>query len=441
MSLNTDKPTFVDWYRNTFPTAKFAQPWDWFDKVEKNSQSLRSHLGGITFYKECQIDRGEDEPVPPQEIIGLYTSLNQHIPLFLAEHAIILHHLTLPFYNRGKQKIKWGKYIGRWMKETEQPEATVKAVKSIMSQLGEVWASYASSKVKMYIAISTDPIAFVQIGQLNVDARVSCFMMGGLNEVHKFIIGQTPNAFVGIVSNVPFKIDQNLKEMSIVQRFWGVADPTFKAFHTFNAYPVTPPKIGAVNIALAETFAELTKSAPVRVVKNALSVQGAFYNPNSNISYHDPNFAWDYQQVKFDTDGLSHMQPCMKCGCVGTDYKIEQVELGFYCQECIHLYGWTCDLTGKLTLSKQQGIMHEGRVKHVSRLVFEEQCGLCKSTNLYYLKTDLGLDTAGESISVSYALNRGMKQCLSCERWNSGANKVCGTCRKSFKTNEEKVLT
>ena len=435
-----DKNKFLEWYKVKGAGAALENASKWFDKVEANHQPLRKFLGGVRTHKECDIEPDKEEQiegVAPDRVLPIYEQIYRAIPNFFYAYNIPPQKFCSPFYTtiHSTRKTKWGKFITAWMDRNGPiTENQQKLVDQALAELGQLHAEVKVNKIKLFLNLTTDPAAFVRLSSYGVDAG-GCFGNGGLNDIHRFMIGQTPHSFVGLISrNKPILDEKTADTDNIVLRMWGVADPSMKAFHIFNTYPRTPTYVGSIMRCLSDGFSQVI-GVPVTMKANCIKTEGVFYNPQSHKVYHDPEFRWDYDRLVMDISGLEEYRRCFKCGHMGLD--LRQTDIYQVCTGCRARLGKPCAITGEITVDRYE-IMYKGKKSVVLRSIFEEQSATCKYTQNSYLKEDLELDSTGEYVSLDYA-KASMKKCKNpqCSRWNNRENKTCGSCRKAFEAKKE----
>jgi hypothetical protein len=441
----TDKAEYLQWYRDR--VRLYVPPPDqsrWFDKVEENHQEIRNFLGGSSLCKTCETDDVDnDVGIHDPEIDKIFNDIQRLIPSYIYYYGFYPEDLRSTYmHDPFGRKIRWGKHITSWMSERKVSPESRKEVNKVIARLGEIYSKASSQKGKLYFYLITDPKAFVRIGHYGIDP--TCFANGGLNEVHKFIIGQTRHSFVGLLSADPIDLDTyNSLEVSgnIMARFCGVADSTMRAFHCFNFYP-RPPGESIIN-TVANGFSQVLGVNPIAVKRNCIKTKGVFYNPNSSYTFHDPKFSWNYPLIDMDTTGLEPYRLCFKCKKQARDNVYEQIELAHYCPECA-VDAFNCELTGIKTIGNRYYIRHGGKDIRVCRTVYEERSKTCQITRKAYLESEMELTAEGSYLSKEYLQSpaRIHKKCpnTKCGRWNLQEKLVCEACEEAFANKETSPL-
>ncbi len=438
MDTQVNKEKFLEWFEVQHNGSYFDNIRSWFNRTERNHKQLREFLGGVTKtiksdIVETNVAADFDEVEKPS--CTIYTN----IPKFFDNNGLSWPSMAKPVFILEGQKrpTKWTKAISQYMVKNKVSQDVQNIVNKQLSILGEVWSKYQSRKLTLYFTLTTHPKAFVSIGHYgNVDNR-SCFKLAGVNEIHKFMIGQTKNSFVGLVSSKPIDFEEQYSFGSdVLTRFWGIADPSFKAMYTFNNYPKTPKYEGSVLKCILEGFSNVLGDAAELRENGKVRPYGVYFNDESDKAYHASDFVWPNEEpikIQIDSDHLEVYRKCVKCHARATKEKtVDQIEFGHYCQECIKRYSWKCGLTGELTVTEPNQVWINDVVVNVGYYAYIKHCERCFLSNKLYLKTDLApwLNSAGY-VHPKTAIAMGKVQCENCRKFrNPNQNCVCEGLKK-----------
>jgi hypothetical protein len=399
----------------------------WVDVVEQKHKTFRQFLGGLEKTIRVENDIVDQVGVPYNETEPLAKKIYYAINNFFTSSDIALASLCYPTYKQDERReTKWGKLLSAWMKKNKTPQEQVDIVNKAVSQLGELWAKYTNKQKEYYITFLTKPSDFIKIGHYGVD-NGSCFATGNFNFIHKFMLGQTENSFVGLVSTTP-----NVTN-SVKTRFWGIADPSYKAFYTSNFYPRIEQN--SISAAIKKAFGELLDTK-VNSTDQKIKVKGIYHNKD-DITYYTDDFLFPSDKIciEINTEGLDQHRQCLNCR--KTSHKpLEQIQQGHYCKVCAEA-AWFCEFVGEKVMGARHSVIHNGRVMDVNGTIRSTKFEICSYTGNWYIKEEVGEDSLDKSIHIPHAKSLGMIECKKCNIWHKPEETECSLCSK--KLNKELV--
>ena len=441
MKYQSDREAFLKWYAgfssgNYFPILK--NPAGWFDKLEESHQAIREKLGGVNKIVEIHIsDEHAVSEASYDDCRYQISALKTYLPALFNTYNYRGQELCVPLSPRG---MKWGKVFSQWMDKHHTSDASRAAINKTLAELGEIWARNKVSQKKMYMNITTEPMAFAKIGHFGVDAG-SCFGVGGLNEIHKLIIGQTPGSFVGLVGND--KCDVESQRACPRTRFWGFADEDFKAFHTCNIYPRTPTNGGDILVAMKLGFKNII-GEDVEVTNDRVVVSGVYHNNDSSRSYHvvGHDTARTIKEINTNDAGIEQYRKCMLCGKFkGEHEEFENFHLAQYCLNCVSRYGADrCPITNErlyenITVHDPQ--RGDIKVALKARLLAYPRCELDRK---YYHVSEMALTKGNLWVYKGNIEKYDMVLCEHCNRAREKEETECGCTDSQSVVVEESVL-
>ena len=384
------------WYNsfNTYCTSKIYLEDNYFNKCLENHKEINKILGNEIYERKIEIDSSTDSSLIIPYIESSYAQLQCLISEYFYKYNLRIDSFLTPGYiNPNNNKvISWGKHIHGYLKKNEYSEDFINQVNNVVSNFFQKLEGSKKNKITLYVYLITKPQAFCQIGIYGPD-NSSCFRYNAINEVHKYIIGQTKNSFVGLISKVPINIDTYfLEKKEILCRFFGVLQNINdnNIFDVFNIYKNSLTE-ATVTEVLKETFSNIFKSE-ISIIKNRFMIKGIFQNKNENFSIikKDSNFEGHF--IEMDKDGLNNLTKCVHC--YKCDDKVKQLENTFYCMKCINsYYGVNCPVCEFSNNYSKSGL-NEARDCQNKKIMISQHTidfffRLCSKTGLYYRHEDL----------------------------------------------------
>ncbi len=437
------KKEFIDWmsksgYDNGISSTRVGK---WYDIVNERHEGIRKILGGVNKIIAIETEATPEPITPMKEIEPFIVELYAKIPKYFAEYGISNERFQYPILKKGNQsKMKWGRHIQYWMTNIGCiPEDKQKEVNKIVSKMGEVWASTKIEKVKMYLNISTSPAAFARLGSYTID-HGSCFAPGGANYTHKFILGMSPNSFVGLVTND--EQEETGPGDNIKTRFWGFTDDEYNAFYTCNIYPRTPEKGATVLRCMELGFANLLNVDKIKRQDGAFSVAGVYFNREESARiYHKPTFALKSGTVH--TTNLSEiylLMSCRKCNRhLAEDEVHEAVDQMYVCPRCASKATY-CEYEKIKTFGPTYPAIMNGKKIQIAAVSISNYIFMRDITDgQYYLKKEMVTTDRNEWISKANAEKHEYINCPVCMKVCSPNKTNCGYCSTKLKKEKEKV--
>jgi hypothetical protein len=433
------KQEFSNWYSSFLEDyGGVVVDGNWFARYEANHKNLQKFLGGISKTETVEVQLQEVPKIPEQLLVPYVNDLYRLIRGYFSEYNIDYLSMAFPNVSNPKFKnMKWGKHISTWMERSDVPEQTKISVNKILSKMGELWANAKIEYGKFDVTITTDPRAFIRIGTYYNTDTGSCFRPGSSNQIHKYIIGQSKNTFVGFVTHPGYVLEFN-KSIQPVSRFFGFANDDFDRFTLFNMYPnhhnVDPRHLKCTDIFFHKLLGESTTN----FVERRAYVRNIYLNPKPIRTYFNKNNPITKKEIlDCDVENLKEHKRCVSC--VQAHPDIRTFDGQDYCPNCSR-NAVQCDWSGEMTMRTFPARNYDNKNINVSNR-FAEDFEVCQATDLHYPK-DTFVETCAKhrvsSLSMTY---HGAQKCASCNRFMFDCNSrrsisECPTCAK--KVNKKK---
>jgi hypothetical protein len=378
MAHNTSPEDFKKWYQEFLGKySGFRTSDKWFNRVEENHQNLRNKIGGVRLTLPIEL-KDVIPAVNFDDIDKITHQLLVQIPQYFYDYKFNRKDLCVPTVGRGEQLgMKFGKHIQTWCNRNNVSQEIKDGVAKVMSSLGEAWARSKTQKVKLYVTMTTDPKAFCMIGHYGVDYG-SCFKQGGCNQSHKYMIGQTPNTYVLLVSNGPDDFEKvhenNSTKSTILARYWGVANEDLDIFGLVNWYQKKNEPEGNVYNATEQFFAELLGVEKAKKYTEQIKVPPVFQNKVINWCICKPDRSFSPQTFAMMDKYLSNLQKCSVCSDTFS-YPDEGKEADhvLVCNQCADKSN-ICEFSGKATFKPLVKAVHfSGKEIMISETLVKER--------------------------------------------------------------------
>lgn len=383
----------------------FSAPAEWYDRCERVHAKMEILSNPFTEVK-VQLEKTDNEHVPEDDIYPIASKIDYYIPRYFSTYSMLPSHMIYPTIPAGMKQggMGWGKHINTYMTRNNVSEENKKEVSKLLSKAGEVYAKFKTSKDTYYVYFMYSPQAFALLGHYSVDSG-SCFRTGGLNEIHKFMIGQTQDSFVGMISKNRLANDniECLLSFAPTMRFWGVLDSNSKIFNICNFYPRNPSEQGnvykSINESIKTLIGESVGEAPGR-----FRATGIYCNPESPVVYHPKSVEIGEETIiiPMNDKNLNKYRKCLKCGRQATseDDVHQQIDYSHYCGTCAAKCVYVCELSGQKTMGELYNAYRQGKVIRVSKVSLNDHFRMCngryhhiddlvKVKNSYKLKDSL----------------------------------------------------
>lgn len=313
----------------------------WFEIVSTKHETLRKKLGGNDFTAEISLENQEPQ-APYSEIATIATRIYNTIPDYFVSNNITAEALCCPIVGgENNNRIKRSKHVNAWMERYGVYSGVQESIQKLMSQLGDIWAKYKPTDMKLYMALCTDARAFVKIGHNGCD-NSSCYRQGGCHQMDKYALGQYPNSFVLLVFDSQDKMDRryDIAFEGAMSRYWGIADESCNVFNICNHYLMKFAKISNMNYAMRKFFGKLIDSQKIIRTEDNLHVSGIYQNKKKSSTvtsvvnwslYPKDKVIFKPQYFEVSVDGTSNAVMCH--GCNGY-FEAREFSASGLCQSC-----------------------------------------------------------------------------------------------------------
>lgn len=415
----TDKKEFFDWYKEFVKDSRTTRYGEkWFDRVEQSHQNIRNALGGIRKivevpFKDIQV------PVDFAEIDKITHEMLVYIPGYFAQYKLVRRDFCISTVNKGNQfGMKWGKHIQHWMKANNCDEELVTRINNLVSRLGDKWSKAKTSELKMYVNITTSPQAFILLGHYGEIDQQSCFRHGSSNHSHKYILAQSPNSYVILVSTSPDIEGANLNTLQA--RFWGVANADLTRWSVANYYARKHAPEGNIYQAVERLYAEILGCDKPKRTENQLTINGAFQNKLVNWVFLKPPInpaTVGNTEYRLEQGFIGHLVQCLKCGNSVTAEDAVSHAGRHACLICETNLP-VCELTGRKTAAVYEVIHSDGKQYKICYELFSSGDYLQDSIDLKYYHKDLMVYANNEGwICRQTAENLRLTECPVCHKF------------------------
>jgi hypothetical protein len=278
---------FVDWFHNNFlkRNGGFAPNnlRSWYDLVIKEHSSLTKMFGSFRFQREYTLKQHQNI-VSLSEAKVTINRIKELFPQYLPHYGYTDEIFLQPIIQSSHHTvIKTGKHIlsfARNFRSDYGYDARFAELEKCVSQLGELWARYRTSDVKLEATISCSPKSFVLLGHYGPD-HDSCFRQGSSSQRDKYSLAQSTNTFIVTISRKHKNKDKNIN----IGRFIGFYSAMDNTFNFINYY-YSELKDGDAVEVLRLLSQELLKTEP-KVLEDIIVIdRGVHFNRNGiNLSF------------------------------------------------------------------------------------------------------------------------------------------------------------
>jgi hypothetical protein len=428
--IETDRYAFNEWFKSFIKRRRGLKPIaDWFDIAEREHQPIREYLGGVRKTLCVELENSQAR-VPFSQINGITAELLSIIPEYFYDGQINRSMFQTPSILDGEfAGMKRGRHIKHWMSKKKINDEVQNRVNVIMSNLGKTWAQSKTNKRKLYITLTTDPRAFVQLGCYGPDHQ-SCFKQGGCNQSHKYVLGSNKGTYVVLVGSSQDLEYQNTDD--VIARFWGIANDSYDIWSVANYYPKPGEKEGDIFNCVDKLFAEVLQVEKAGRHESGLTVEPVYQNKVVNWCYTRPDFRYEGFYAALKWNGLDDTSYCHKCNTVvlrSVAHIIDGYRLCDHCEENLNV----CEYTKKKTLSElTPAINADGtEIKIGNGAINEGHFRYCTLACKYYHSSLLVKSGTYGYISKQVAIERGYKECNKCKvyfHWKDTEDDNCRWC-------------
>jgi hypothetical protein len=418
--LDKIRPLFQDILRGThFPKLALT---NWLERCEVTHRNLRKKIGGvnqsyhITSNGKVNIDICSFGTIKT-EADELYTLIPAFFDLNVYDHE----DLVRPHIPYGKfQGQKWGKVINQYiLRKKGKPN---QRINDLLAIIGEKRYKHSEIEYDYWIHILTHPLAFMGLGHnRNIDLG-SCFAYKGLNDIHKHILGQTEDTFIGFITSKQTDVNDYECHTEGARRFYGIYDHQDNVVHISNIYP--QESLGNQQYALdkwASNFLELEKA--VKTI-NKVRLIGVWQNVGTITYANNGDFSY---RVEFDDTDLVQYRRCMKCRHIKPDLVLCDKNY-LSCSDCLTRLGAVpCEYSGRMTFNYLSTAFDEDdEAIKICQDIRDERFFLNQDDNYYYLNEIKVLTDDGDYIPKTRVKN--YNQCSRCERYCHKDHNICLNC-------------
>jgi hypothetical protein len=341
---------FNEWYNQFYQKYKGIRPQkDWFRYSVKAHEKIAEFLGGQN--KSLKIELDDKQCLVDQKIALQYAALLVvEIPSYFQVNQVTIADLSWPFIkNKGNKK--WGKDIRQFIDNESKlgKQYNIDKINDIISKLGQEWVKCKTVKDTCYVTMSVSPQTFCLLGHYYPDKyHDSCFKQKGQHNIDKYVLGQSENSFVILISKDPIiNLDEQKKQ--ILARCWGLTR-SLERWHLTNLYYVPDIKEGNAYKCLIKFFESLLNKEGLMPYDGRFSLEGAYKNRTKTLSFFNNNSPIaDYFYLN-KKDGLESIKFCTWCK--NCEDNLEDVDDNFHvCKSCVPNQGISrCEYSGHLTM-------------------------------------------------------------------------------------------
>lgn len=421
------KQEFDAWFDNFHKQNKGMRvPPTWFDTFEKRHDKLREKLGGVSKSSVIEVD-SISNPLEYNDIKDQLNKLIALVPEYFnqASQTINPMDLTVPFKKNEKSEVRWGKSIQQYIKRLKNKDINEQEVNKVLSQLGEKWARCKIAKQPVAIEVTTDPRAFALLGHYPTDQNKSgswsCFKQGAGHQMHKYMLALQENSYIILAGEKTGLVD-SLNDVKM--RGWGIANGDLDIFNVCNVYFYKGTQEAIYLKSLDSFFSEFLGTKKPIKISNKISVVGVFQNKHVNLSYTGPNVNFLHQEyIIKPTDGLDNMVHCARCR--QADYSPVLLDGARYCEECVRLYSYVCDLSGERTFQRLYAVRDRTHnvIKVLQRYIADGTFVACALTGSFCHRDDMVLWLDGSKVSKFEVEERKYPKCESCDKYGPSVTK------------------
>jgi hypothetical protein len=435
--LKCEKSDYLQRYNSFYARYKGGcrPPHNWFDLVEDAHIDIRSFLGGVE--KDGIFDFEDCDPVIKDysviepEIIRLTNIL----PGYFTDFKFAPKNMCYPLIPvEGKFKgMKWSTHIAHYARNEKINKEQEKELSSIMATMNKKWLLEKTKKTSLRVVLSTHPAAFMMLGHYNCDGQ-SCFKDGGANHIHKYILGQTKDSYVGIIS-----FSDNTKEYldldkPNVARFWGASNESHTIFNVNNIYVGRDYEKHRANIfkAIKLAIGSVLSTDSVQIFEGRLRYTTCYQNKTENwsiCSTHLPKFT--DQSIVEKVGIFKNPQACQKCFvyCLSTD--LSNINSRLLCCECCKDFV-KCELCSKYAGSKSDiytGYRNKKELKVCLNCIKTHFMVSSFSGKHIHINEVVRLSDSSYS-SREEAEEKGLKPCKNCAKYGiiNDGKRFCFSC-------------
>jgi hypothetical protein len=409
------KPKFIEWYNKFITSFKGVRVNDnWFDKCEESHKSIREWLGGNdSVTKKIEVDKPKTDTLDAKSVsefaIGIYRLIPDYFRAYGLDYYCFIHKTAI---GTSYAKMSWGKHVSFWMESTKTSEEIKIAVNNLLSKIGKLWSLEKDTKDTIYCTIDTSAVSFVFIGHYGVDNN-SCFKQTSLNQVHKYMIGQTKNTFIITLTRSKHEtVHDAIVNGAVFARVWGVTNEDHSIINILNAYPPIEKLDKVTFPAIQEFCKQLLNADSIECKENRLIVRGVYQNRNSARSYYDPSKTkFESQYISINTKELDIYRECFACRLPTT--KPESIDLLPYCPGCAEKRrGSMCEWSGRYTnTTLLDAYDRNGNPIKIAGFTKSEEFRTCQGTGKFYHMDDMVEDVSGKQYNIFYIREINAKLC------------------------------
>lgn len=393
------KEQFINYYKNS---PLFDQNFDvekWYETSVEAHKELTQYFGGTEVTLDMET---EQKKVAPYNLVEknhktIYTLIPDYFKKYYVSSSCWAGGIHLSGIFEGK---RISSTISRWMTSNKISRPTRDAVNNELSETGKIIRMFLSSRPKAKIKITWDPYYFTRLGSTSVD-QGSCFRDNSTNRVHKYILGQSENTFIGLINEEGTNEDGAIKCHT---RFWGILKPEQFMFVT-NKYSTD---IGSADQIIFDAAKILLKADKESIYKNTQNEVGGVWTNSDGYCLSKINNNID---TWLNTSGLDKYRRCFKCSSLGDLFAGERNYL--YCTRCA-MQMRRCEFSGVYCVSLYAVFNEDDIQMSVCSSVLHKHYTRCSASGKYYKKelvTQLG--KAGPISDVTIR-KLSLKQCPLC---------------------------
>lgn len=240
----------------------------WHDKVEENHQDIRNWLGGvrksIIIKLNAQQNQASEELARP-----IINSILNTIPDYLNCYGFDESVFLSPSIRQGTHNsIRVGKHIRsyaeNYLRNDPSRDYTLRDLDRKLAALRTIWAKAKTQPSTLEVTLTTSPRAFVLLGHYGPDAD-SCFRNGSDKTADKFVMGQSKDSFVLVIS----KLNEGTSKFEQVARAFGFTSNNFKYISVCNFYYSDGLSEGD-SIEAIKTFVEQINGESYKLLENKI---------------------------------------------------------------------------------------------------------------------------------------------------------------------------
>ncbi len=354
---------FEDWFANKFVPRNGGyipghRP-SWFKRIETSHEKIRKFLGGMRFERKIKL-KSQQQSAKKDDVKKIVQEILRIVPDYLEYYGYKEDVFLLPTIPQGTHSlIRVGKHLrthadARFINDLDKA-TKLKQLDKLISQLGEIWAKSRTSDLELEVNLTTSPKSFVLLGHYGPD-QDSCFRQGSDKTSHKYVLAQSKNTFVLVLS----KIDEKKGKVKNLARCYGFTNDDFTVFNCSNYYFAPGFQEGDCIEAIKTLLKELWNDE-VEFYEDFCRIRNDIVGGDGRVIgvFQNPYGKWSFVKGKGrKLDRLQEFVPnvhmiqrftCPKCGREATsDRGWADVDGEPLCSNCVRNAN-TCDISGKKT--------------------------------------------------------------------------------------------